>query len=423
MRDNKLHTPIGVRDILPKECSVKIDIMKKIKEVFDRFGYMTVESPMFEFQEIFGETNDKQMFRFFDRDGSTLALRSDMTPPIARIASTAYGNVEYPLRFSYYGNAFRYNENYRGRLREFPQAGVELIGVDSSDADAEMIALAVKGLMATGLKEFKINIGEVKFFKGILEESGLCEEDCKELQNMIGKRDYVGMEYLIKNRNIKEEIKNIFFELPKLVGGAEVLDYAYSLTNNECARKGIKKLQDLYEVLKCYSIDEYVLFDLGMVNKLDYYTGIIFRGYTYGFCFSVVDGGRYDNLLGNFGKKRPAVGFSIRISEVMTALSSQKIADEKVPNGTLVAYTKKGKQTALRVANIYRESGMLVENSLIGDDVDENMKYAKSKNMTHILYFIDSVNLKVISIADEMGGYTAEVTIDELIMPSKEGEK
>ena len=160
-----------------------------------------------------------------------------------------------------------------------------------------------------------------------------------------------------------------------------------------------------------------------MVNKLDYYTGIIFRGYTYGVGFSVVDGGRYDNLLGNFGKKRPAVGFSIRISEVMTALSSQKIADEKVPNGTLVAYTKKGKQTALRVANIYRESGMLVENSLIGDDVDENMKYAKSKNMTHILYFIDSVNLKVISIADEMGGYTAEVTIDELIMPSKEGEK
>ena len=425
MRDNKLHTPVGVRDVLCEECAIKTDITEKIRENFRCYGYQQVESPTFEYIEVFsdeklGSTKPEQMYRFFDRDGSTLALRSDMTPPIARIAATSYYQTPYPLRFSYFGNAFKYNEDYQGKLREFAQAGVELLGVNSSDADAEVIAVAVNSLLAAGIQNFKITIGDVEFFKGILEETGLPEEICKKLQQSIGNRDYVKSEEIVRAYSMPENIQKLFIELPNLVGSLDILTYAKRLTKNRNAKQAISRLQDLYQLLRNHEVEEYISFDLGMVNQLNYYTGIIFRGYTYDSGYPIVAGGRYDHLVEHYGAGMPAVGFSLKINELVSAVMKHSVSvPEKSPK-TLVAYTDAGKAAACQIANEYRRDGMYVENSLLGEDMEENMAYAKEKNMSHVLYFVDAVQVKVISLADEMGGFTVDVTVDELIRPGKE---
>ena len=425
MLNIKLHTPIGVRDILPEEARAKREVTARIEKEFESFGYHAVESPMFEYIEVFsdekmGSTSPKEMFRFFDRNGSSLALRSDMTPPIARIAATAYAKASGPLRFSYFGNAFRYRESYQGKLCEFPQAGIELMGIDSTDADAEVIALAVKSILASGVKEFRLHIGQVNFFKSILEETGLLSRDCNELKNMVAKRNYVGVENLIEDKKMNENIKQLFIKLPKMVGTKKVIAEALRLTESKDAQAALREMENLYDSLKMYGVEDYVVFDLGMVNSLNYYTGIIFRGYTYGTGYSIVDGGRYDNLVEQFGKKIPAVGFGIKVNEVLNVLENNHVDLGVEGTKAMVAYTNEGKATALRTADIYRQSGIKLENSLIGDDLEENISYAKERGMESILYFVDAVRIKYVKILDEIGVMTSDITIDDLVQPQRE---
>lgn len=422
MRDNKLHTPAGVRDLLFEECAEKRRLEQKTAEIFRRYGYRQVESPMFEYIEVFaeerqGNTSPSQMYQFFDRDGSTLALRSDMTPPIARIAATAYANDEGPLRFCYFGNTFRFNGSYEGKPREVSQAGIELMGVSSAEADAEVIAVAIHSMLAAGLSAFKVTIGQVPFFKAVLQEAGLCEEESKRLQDYIAGRDYVAAEQLVKKSGMPEESRRLFLELPKLVGTGKMLRYAAGLTKKAEAIQALKELGKLYTLLVHYGVEQYVTFDLGMVNKLHYYTGIIFRGYTEGTGYAVLSGGRYDGLVKQYGRKLPAVGFGIKIAGMLSALQFQKKRLPEKKAKTLVAYTKEGLTTAFRTADRYRDKGWYMETSLLGENLEENLAYAKSRGMSHVLYFTDEVHLKVISLTDKMGGYTAEIRVDELIEP------
>ena len=283
--------------------------------------------------------------------------------------------------------------------------------------------MAVNSLLSTGMTDFKITIGDVAFFKGILEETGLPEEVCQELQERIGNRDFVGAEAIVTSHEMPKNIRQLFIELPKLVGTLSVLAYAKRLTKNRQAKRAITRLQDLFQVLRYYHIEDYVSFDLGMVNQLNYYTGIIFRGFTNDSGYTIVDGGRYDNLVKQYGCPMPAVGFCIKISEVVSAVLKKGIEVPTKTAKTLVAYTMEGRSTAFQIANEYRHYGQLVETSLLGEDMTENMEYAKSKNMTHILYFVDSINMKVVSLSDEMGGFTVDITVDELILPGKEAEE
>ena len=428
MRDNKLYTPVGVRDILFKECDMKRHISYKIGEIFRSFGYEQVETPTFEYMEVFsdeklGGTKQKEMYRFFDRDGSILALRTDMTPPIARIAATCFEKKEFPMRFSYFGNVFRYNEEYQGKQREFYHAGIELLGVDGADADAEVLVVAIQSLLKAGLCHFQIIVGNVEFFKGILEETALSDDICKELQIRVGYRDYVSVEKIVTQYDMKQNIKQLFIDLPKLMGRMEVLEYAEKLTKNQRAIKAIERLKCLYTILQYYNLEKYVSFDLGMVGQLNYYTGIIFRGYADGSGYSILSGGRYDNLVAQYGEDMPAVGMVLKLNEVLSALQKQCVVIEQKKAKTLVAFTEKGRQKAIEIAGLYRKSGMYIEMSLLGEDIAKNMNYAESKQMSHILYFIDSENMKVISIADEMGGFTVDIAVSELILPNVEEEK
>lgn len=428
MFDRKIHTPIGVKDILPPEARLKKEVIRRMEDIFDSHGYNAIESPMFEYVEVFsdekmGSTNPKQMYRFFDREGSELALRSDMTPPIARIAATAYTQTEEPLRFSYTGHVFRYNESYQGKMCERPQAGIELMGIKSIQADAEVLTLAAKCVLSANIKEFRIHIGQVNFFKNILEETGLNQEECDALKSMVAERNYVGVEDLIEDKDINEKTKELFLELPKMVGTMDIIEKASSLTTNAEALKALEGLKELYRYLEIYGLSQYFVFDLGMVSGLNYYTGIIFRGYTFGTGYSIVDGGRYDNLVSQFGKNIPSVGFGIKISEILTVIEQEKLELAINEVKALIGYSKEGMETAIRTADIYRDGGTKVEMILDDLSFEETLEYAEKRDMDSVLYFVDSVNIKYTRIVKDLGAMTSDISIDDLVKPEKEASR
>lgn len=404
MKNNKLHTPKGVKDFLPSDCINKLEIEKNIEHIFNIHGYCNIETPTFEFYEVFsdevGGIYPEQMYKFFDRDGSILALRADMTPPIARVVATSYKKEDLPLRFCYVGKAFRYNENYQGKLREFSQAGVELIGVNSDEADAEIISIAVKSILAIGFTDnFRLDIGHVDFFNGLLEEAGFDKNTSIEVQNMISQKDYIGLEEILEETTIKPNIKKLFLDLPKFVGSIEVLQNAKNLITNIKALKALKKLENLYNICKDYNIEKYISFDLGMITHLNYYTGIIFRGYTYGTGFSIIDGGRYDNLIKEFGMNAEAVGFGIRINEILNVLEHQgDIKFNLYQKTALLVYNNSNRKIAFLVADELRKREIYIQNSLISNDIVKNLEFAKLKDIDMIIYIENNNEIQLIDV-------------------------
>lgn len=400
MKDNKIHTPDGVKDFLPAELAFKTNVERKIETVFSRYGYSLISSPTYEFMEVFdgkGSVSQSQIYKFMDREGTTLALRSDMTPAIARIAATAYSKEDFPLRFCYFANTFRNNESYQGKLKEFTQAGVELIGAGADDATAEVIAVAANSLISVGLTDFRIDIGSVEFFKAILEDTAFEGEEYNQFLQFILDKDFVSAEVFINKSDIDEEIKNLFKELPFLIGGQEVLEKARRMTKNTFALAALDRLENIYKILQDYGLEDYILYDLSMIGYLDYYTGIIFRGYTYGAATSIIDGGRYDTLLSKFGMNCPAVGFGIKINMLLSAINNSSEFKE-IKADALITYTEAGRHTALTTADELRRTGISIENSLTCGGLEENIKYAKRKNFGGILNFVDNENVNVINL-------------------------
>jgi len=413
MRENKLRTPEGVTDYLPKDYALKKEIESRIETVFYRYGYSFITSPTFEYSEVFGDSSDSAaIYKFIDRDGAVLALRPDLTPPIARIASTNYSYEDAPLRFCYVENAFRYNESYQGKLREFTQAGVELIGVSSDDADAEVIAVAINSLIAAGISDFRVDIGQVEFLKGVIEEASLTEDDNNVLMGHILNKDFAETEKFISSKQTPGGVKTILSDLSFYIGDIGILSGCRDLVTNNRALTAIRRLEDIYGILKGYGLEKYVSFDLSMLGMLDYYTGIIFRGYARGAGFSVIDGGRYDRLCGSFGKNFPAVGFAIRVNNLMPVFESQNIIIPAPAADTLVAYTEEGRDAALNAADELRSGGLFVENSLLGGDPEQNIAYAKKKNIGGLIYFKDNKRAELI---DCVGGARRNISVAELL--------
>jgi len=417
INNHLLHTPDGVKDYMPSDYAAKASVEHRLETVFQGHGYARVSSPMFEYADVFdekGSVTQTSIYKFIDRDGSVLALRSDMTPQIARMVTTLCRPEDVPLRFCYVENAFRYNESYQGKLKEFTQAGVELIGVHTDEASAEIIALAVSSLLAVGLKDFRIDIGQVQFFQGILEEGGFDEAGSRFMRQSIIKRDYVAVEKAASKADIPENVRTVLSELPLLIGGAEVLQTARGLTQNASALEALANLENIYHILCDYGMERYISFDLSMVGHLDYYTGIIFRGYAYGTGSSVIDGGRYDHLSMHFGANFPSVGFAIKIGVLVDALTEQSgtPAQENGSADTLLAYTKEGQKAALAAATELRAQGLRIENSLVGGDICANEAYARARGMGGVLFFEDADFVTVIDVA---GGTQKRVRLGTLL--------
>ena len=265
-------------------------------------------------------------------------LRPDFTPSIARCAAKYFMEEKVPLRFSYNGNTFTNTSNLQGKLKEVTQMGAELIGDPSVEADAEVISMVIEALKSAGLTRFQVTIGEVDYFRGLCEEAGLDEDTEKELRSCISGKNFFAAQELLEQKQIPEPYHSILLKLADMFENIESLEDAKALVKNERSLQAIARLEKLKERLEQYGVAEYISFDLGMLSKYQYYTGVVFKAYTYGIGDAVVKGGRYDNLLRKFGKNAAAIGFVIVIDDLLEALSRQKVNIDIPASGKTVYY-------------------------------------------------------------------------------------
>ena len=371
-----LHTPEGVRDIYNVECGKKLALEGRLKKIFHLYGYHDIEPPTFEYFDVFrkeiGTIPSKDLYKFFDKDGNTLALRPDITPSIARVSATLFKDETLPVRLCYTGNTFINHSNYQGRLRETTQMGAELMGDDSVEADAEMIALVVECLSTIGLKEFQLSLGNVDFIQSLIEDASLNEEAQERVRELINNRNFFGVEEFLESIQVKRSSKEAFAALNDLVGGIATLAQAKNIAPNSKGVKAIRRLEKIYDTLKLYGAEKFVTFDFSMSGTYGYYSGIIFRVYTFGTGDAIVKGGRYDHLTEKFGKQSPAIGFAIVVDELMNALVRQKVRINYTRKNTIVLYDEDRRREALSLARDFRRKGKDTE--LLGRRGDKTLK-------------------------------------------------
>lgn len=393
MKRQLLHTPEGVRDIYNEECEKKLLLQDSLYRMLRQYGYHPIETPTFEFFDIFGReigtTPSKDLYKFFDREGNTLVLRPDITPSIARCAAKYFGEEDMPIRLCYMGNTFINNNSYQGRLKESTQLGAELLGDPSVDADAEMLSMVVACLKAAGLKDFQLSVGHADFFRGLMEAAGLEEEQEEELRNLISNKNFFGVEEFVETLNLDEDLKKLFGMLGNLYNGSDELMEA-----KKCAsaypriQKAIENLEELHKILEVYGISRYISFELGIISDYQYYTGIIFAGYTFGSGEPIVKGGRYDKLLTYFGKDSASIGFAFVIDQLMAALQRQKIAIPVKHQTLLIVYKSEHRDEAIKDAAKRRNKGECVE-LLIWDAAkskEDYMAYAGRNHITEVQF-------------------------------------
>ncbi len=413
-----LFTPEGVRDTYGEECARKLAVRENIHKIMRMYGFKDIETPSFEFFDIFnrerGTVASKEMYKFFDRNNNTLVLRPDITPSIARCVAKYYKDEELQIRLCYVGNTFINNSSYQGRLKEICQVGAELMNDSTSDADGEIIALTIECLQKAGLKEFQIGIGHADFFQGLVEEAGLSEEETKQLKYLLENKNMFGIEQLLSGKNISKDLKELFIKLPEFFGGTDHFSFIRSKTKNERALKAVERLENLFEILDTYGLSDYATIDLGLLNHYNYYTGIIFKAYTYGTGEAIATGGRYDKLIEQFGKKASAVGVAIVLDQLMLALTRQNIPVELSGKESFILYRSANRKTAILLANFFREEGKSV--FLMRKEAERdiaqykeygqkngagNIFYIESEDVIHVIDFMHQSD-KIKSIADIM---------------------
>lgn len=399
--EHKLHTPEGVRDIYHLECKRKLKIQDELHHTLLSYGYQDIQTPTFEYFDVFrkeiGTTPSNELYKFFDREGHTLVLRPDLTPSIARATATLFEEEDFPVRLCYIGNTFINHSSYLGRLKENTQLGAELIGIDSEDADAEMLAMVADGLKRIGLKEFQISIGHIDYIYSLMESTGLSDESKKEIYTLINNRNYFGVEEVLLSKGVQDTVIQSFRILPELVGGVEILKKALYSAPSEKAQAAVIRLMKIYKILKYYKMEDHISFDLSMSGTYGYYTGIIFRAYTYGTGDAVVRGGRYDKLMEKFGKNTPSIGFAVLIDELLNAFNRQKLKIET--NQTkIIVYTDKTLHRAIAIAKKLRKKGNCVELlKQSNNNLNEQIAYAKRLHVSTVYQIKDDFSIWRIS--------------------------
>ena len=344
-----LHTPEGVRDSYGRENTAKRAAIEKIAEQIRLYGYEDLQTPSFEYFDVFsneiGTTPSKELYKFFDKEGNTLVLRPDFTPSVARCAAKYFMEEKRPLRFCYQGNTFCNTSDLQGKLKETTQIGAELMNDGGIEADGEMIAMLIECLLSAGLTEFQISVGNVEYFKGICEYLDMEPALEAALRDEISQKNYFAAEDLLKSEGYTKAQRDLFLQIRDFMDTAEDLGKAAQTAPNERAFSAVKRLIDVWEVVDAYGLSRYVSFDLSLLSKYHYYTGIIFKG------------GRYDQLLSYFGKKAPAIGLMISIDPLMEAMRRQHIQDVNEPEIRRIYYNKENYRSALKTARMSRIAG------------------------------------------------------------------
>lgn len=389
MEKRLLHTPEGVKDLYDDACVRKQFVLSSLGNTLNKFGFSRIETPTFEFFDIFGKEvgtiPSKDLYKFFDKEGNTLALRPDITPSIARAAAKYFPIEQQSVRLSYQGNVYINNQRYQGRLKETTQFGGEIIGDGSLCADSEIIAVAVKCLKELGLHQFQISISHADLLKGFIEAAGLEEEDEINVKTLISNKNYFGVEEYLEHLNVSQEVLTIFQGLKTMYSSsAEWQSLKDNSKNYPKIYQALCYLEKLDELLTLYNVQDYVSYELSMMRDYQYYTGIIFSGYTYGIGEPMVSGGRYDKLLSYFGKEAPAIGFAIMVDPLLLALQRQKISLYETEVKNVVLYHKSQCNVAIQKANELRlkdEPTTLIELPEDEEEVEQLLMYYKKENI------------------------------------------
>ena len=366
MNNYKNHIPPGTQDYLPVECAHKRGLEENARRCFAAWGYDEVETPSMEYYDVFrgsvGDFEQERLFKITDSSGRLLVLRPDLTMPLARVTATKLTDRSV-ARLFYVGDAFQFSgAEAAGGVREFTQTGVELIGQSGPLADAEVIALAITTLKAVGLTDFQIDIGQVQFFKGLMQEAGLTPAQAEQARMHVDEKNMLAIEMLMQEAGVSGELRNRILELPMLYGGPEVLDVADGYTGNSLSRGAIRSMRETLEVLSAYGLDEYVSIDLGMVQSINYYSGIIFRGISKYLGHPLLAGGRYDGLMAEFERPMAATGFALYVKPVLIALERQGGLAGRVRPVDAVALVNSGDgPVALAALQSLRAGGLRVE--------------------------------------------------------------
>jgi ATP phosphoribosyltransferase regulatory subunit len=324
--------PPGTRDILPDEMRELRALENALCEVFQKRGYGQVATPAIEYDEVLARGDKRASaaaYRFFDERGDLLAMRTDMTIPIARVASTRYADAEPPLRFFYLGAAYRTVRPQRAQLREFMQAGVELIGAEAPDGTAEVIEVLCEALDAAGLGSAVIGLGDADLYRQLLTELDVDDERRARILDRLAAHDLVGLEVEVGDLEpLGTGRRDTLLKLPNLRGGREILDRAKEI-GGEAVDRATSRLQATYDELEKRGVADRVQLDLGLLRDLGYYTGAILEVYDPALGHILGGGGRYDKLLGRYGRDLPAVGFALYLERLHLAQAEeQRISEE-----------------------------------------------------------------------------------------------
>ncbi|MDH3453974.1 MAG: ATP phosphoribosyltransferase regulatory subunit [Desulfuromonadales bacterium] len=399
--------PTGVKDFLPVKAA-KLDYLQNtLRSIYRSWGFRPVAPAVLEDLAVLelglGTDLREKTFRFDDRQtGRLVAFPPDITPQVARIAATRMREMPLPFRLCYNGRVLRHTEQRLGKDREIFQSGVELIGLSGPEADAEMIAMAVKCLQAVGASEFTIDIGQVDFLRGILDDLPLDSVQSRAVRTAIAAKDSSGLQQLLKDLPLTAQQRTELQALPRLYGGREILSQARQAIANPTSQRALDNLERILEVLTVYGVEEHITLDLGEMRGFDYHSGLIFQGFLSGFGRAVCSGGRYDGLTARYGFPAPATGFAFNLYNLLFALD--RVLDERAEEGTDILLFSSGpdKAPAQRLAAALRNQGHSVARDIIERDQAASLDYARRMHYRYLLVLNASAEeLTLIDTSDD----------------------
>lgn len=389
MKRYDLITPEGTKDLLFDECRIRQEVQHHIHHIFESKGYSEVVTPGIEFFDVFnlnsGYFPQESLYKLIDNKGRILVLRPDSTMPIARIVATRLREAKLPLRLYYNQSVYAANRSLTGKSDEIVQTGIELIGSDSKRADLEVLTTALEVLSYCDREKFRLEIGDIGFFRELVGQLDVSPEVRENIRLLIEVKNYPALNDLLDEIG-DNKITYALKQLPRLFGGEEVFEKAASLFCDSKIDKILSNLKAIYMDLSKLGYNGKITVDLGIVNRMDYYTGVIMKGYLQGYGDEVLSGGRYDKLISEFGYDVPATGFAVNVDAISALFKSNRSEAEAKTPDIIVYGTDEYMIDAILFAEEHRKSGMIAETSVF-DTLEETMRYAKEKGIAKVAVF------------------------------------
>lgn len=397
MKNYSKITPEGTKDFLFEECRSTRMVSHILGEVFSKRGFHEVLTPCIEFYDVFSNPAamipQENMFKLSDSKGRLMVMRPDSTLPIARMAATRLQNEVLPIRLYYNQRVYRSNPGLTGRSNEVMQTGIELLGASGKRADLEIITTAIEALTKC-IPDFRIELGHAGFFKALVKKLPVTESEREDIRVFIESKNYSALNTFLDSLEQTKAVAAIR-RLPRLFGGEEVLKEAYELCDDEEALGTLEYIKEIYHSLTAFGLGERLIIDLGLVQRNDYYSNIVFSGYVEGSGEPVLIGGRYDKLLDIFGTPMPASGFGINADALAKVMLSRGQIEPKHSPDVLVHGDDSFEVRSIKHCESLSQSGLICENSVFSTR-DEAIEYAKKNGIARVDFVAENIETLLI---------------------------